>query len=128
MNLTEAVNHWIISAEENLKTAEALFQTKRYAACLFYCHLFLEKILKAHIVKNTKENPPYSHKLEDLTQLTKLSFSKKQLILLAEVTKFNIQARYDNIKLDLHKKANKKYTAYYLEKCKELFTWLKKEL
>lgn len=55
MNTEEMVDYWKRSAEEDLITAESMFKTKRYLPCLFYSHLFIEKIIKAIVVKNTKE-------------------------------------------------------------------------
>jgi len=70
----EIVDYWIKSAAEDLITAESLFKSRRYLPCLFYCHLFVEKIIKALIVKKTRNNPPYGHKLVRLAKLTTINF------------------------------------------------------
>jgi HEPN domain-containing protein len=96
--------------------------------CLFFCHLFIEKIIKALVVKATEKPTPYGHKLSKLAKFTKIDFSEGQLDLLDELTAFNIEARYDDYKFHFYKKATKKYTQEYLSKSKDIYQWLKKKL
>lgn len=42
--MKEQIDFWEKSAKKDIKTAEDLFNLKRYDACLFFCHLSLEKI------------------------------------------------------------------------------------
>ncbi len=128
MNTNEMVNYWIESSQEDLKTAQGLFRLRRYHHCLFFCHLFVEKVIKALIVKVTGHPAPYGNKLSKLAKLTKIDFSDRQLDLLDELTAFNIEARYNDYKFQFYKKATKKYTQGYLKKAKDLYIWLKKRL
>jgi len=48
------VNYWLNSSIEDMKTSKVLFTNKRYAPCLFYMHISLEKLFKALIVQNLK--------------------------------------------------------------------------
>ncbi len=128
MNTREMVNYWIRSSNEDLKTATGLFRLMRYPHCLFFCHLFVEKIIKALVVKGTGHPAPYGHKLSKLARLTKIDFSDKQLDLLDELTAFNIEARYDDYKFQFYRKATKKYTQIYLKKAKDIYLWLKKKI
>ena len=57
------VKYWLKTAEHDYETMEGLFKIKRYADCLFYAHITLEKILKASVVKQTKEDARYTHNL-----------------------------------------------------------------
>lgn len=113
---------------EDVETAEAMFETKRHLPCLFYCHLFVEKIIKAVIVKTTGEPPPYGHKLLRLAELAGIEWDKAQGMLLADLTRFNIRARYEDYKQILYKQATKQFTKSYLADAKELYVWLKKKL
>jgi len=45
---------------------------------------------------------------------------------LADISAFNIQARYDDHKLSFYKKANKRFAAKYIQITKEILAWLKK--
>ena len=128
MKAQQMINYWLKSAQEDIITAESLFKTQRFLPCLFYCHLFIEKIIKAIIIKNTKKDAPYGHKLSRLAKSTNLPFAQKQVNLLNDLTAFNIKARYQDYKFSLYKKATKTYTLNYLIKAKKLYLWIKKSL
>ena len=128
MEISEMVNYWFEGAEDDLKTAKSLFVSKRYHHCLFFCHLFLEKIIKALVVKKTKQQTPYVHNLVRLSELSGIEFSEEQLDLLAEITSFNIEARYNDYKRKFFKKATKEYTEGYFKKAKDIYLWLKSKL
>ena len=128
MKISEMINYWFEGAEDDLKTAESLFVSKRYHHCLFFCHLFLEKIIKALVVKKTKQQAPYVHNLVRLSELSGIEFSEEQLDLLAEITSFNIEARYNDYKRKFFKKATKEYTEGYFKRAKDIYLWLKSKL
>jgi len=125
--LNEQINYWKKSAERNWETTLSLFGTKHYDACLFFCHLTLEKLLKGLAVKQTEQAIPHIHDLERLAELVKLNLTKKQIINLKIISEFNISGRYDNIKFAFYKKCSKKYTEKYFNISKELYLWLKKQ-
>jgi len=52
---------------------------------------------------------PYTHDLVRLARITGIEFSKEQMDYLREISGFNIEARYDNIKMEFYKKASKNY-------------------
>ena len=64
------VDYWVGSSQEKHKTMVGLYKIKRYADCLFFGHLILEKILKALTVQATKDIAPRSHNLPYLAQLS----------------------------------------------------------
>ena len=128
MSKEEAVNYWVKSSELDLGAAKDLFKTKHYHHCLFFCHLFVEKILKALTVKNTGENPLPIHKLRLLAKDTGVEFSEEQLKLLDKITDFNIKARYNDVKFKFYKMATKEFTKEYFEKSKGIHQWLKKQI
>lgn len=119
--IKKLVNYWLETAADDLATVDALFQIKRYVGALFWAHLLLEKTLKAHVVKSTKTEAPYSHDLLRLAQLAKLDLNKEDEDLLDAVNRFNIRARYPDYKLTIHKEATAKYTANYIAKIKALY-------
>lgn len=128
MTPKEMVAYWKKDAAEDVLTAESLFATKRYLPCLFYSHLFNEKILKALVVQATSEPSPFGHKLERLANIAKLDLSPEQRKLLNDLTAFNINARYQDYKDSLYKKATKDYTEGYLMAAKEIYLWLENKL
>lgn len=122
----EVVKYWLTASKEDFDSAEILFENKKYHHALFFCHLSIEKMLKAIIVKSTKTAPPLIHDLIRLAEKAKLPLSEAQINELAEITTFNIEARYDDYKLSFRKKAKMRFSLKYLEKTKEILQWLSK--
>ena len=122
----EVVKYWLTASKEDFDSAEILFENRKYHHALFFCHLSIEKILKAIIVKSTKTAPPLIHDLIKQKEKAKLPLNDSQINELAEITTFNIQARYDDYKLSFRKKAKKRFSLKYLEKTKEILQWLSK--
>ncbi|MEW6086943.1 MAG: HEPN domain-containing protein [bacterium] len=126
-NVNKQIDYWKETAQRDWKTALGLFKIKRYDACLFFCHLTLEKILKGLVVKQTNHPSPFIHDLEKLAFLSKLKLTEQQIQDLRTISTFNIAARYDNIKLAFYKKCTKNFTEKYLLTTKKLYLWLKRE-
>lgn len=127
VTIEKQVKYWQNSAERNWATAQDLFKTKHYDACLFFCHLTLEKILKAIVTRVIQESVPYTHDLEKLARLANLKLTIRQLQDLKTITTFNITARYDEIKLAFYKRCTFAFTQKYLKISEKLYLWFKKE-
>lgn len=115
------VQYWLTSSKDDLDTAEKLFAVKKYHHCLFFVHLSLEKLLKAIFV--SKKNLPASpiHDLVRLSEKAELNLEGSTLIRLAEISTFNVAARYDDYKLKFYKKATETYAKEWLEIGKSLY-------
>jgi len=72
--------------------------------------LVVEKILKAIFLTKHDTYPPPTHKLVQLANSSKIKIDSKTELELAEITTFNVEARYDILKERLYKKATKEYT------------------
>jgi HEPN domain-containing protein len=119
---------WFAASVDDLQTAIELFSLKRHSACLFFCHLSIEKILKAIFLKKHDTYPPPIHNLLRLAKLSSLILDHEEQVLLVEMNTFNVEARYDILKEALYKKADNAYTKNYLDKAKQLIDIFKKEL
>ena len=128
LNTKKVIKYWLTTAEHNYRTAKFLLEGRRYPESLFFCHLMIEKVLKALIVHRTKTHAPYTHKLVDLAKLAKIDLSPKQIDALTTITEFNIAARYNEIKFGFYKRCTKTYTEKYFSISEELYLWLKKQL
>lgn len=69
-NIEKQIEYWKSGADSDLETAEILIQNKKFVQGLFFCHLCIEKITKAILVKETNQIPPKSH---DIFYLAKKS-------------------------------------------------------
>lgn len=47
LNIKNQIDYWVNGADEAFQTAEILIAQKRMLHGLFFCHLAIEKILKA---------------------------------------------------------------------------------
>lgn len=64
MTKVEYINYWKLTAEKDWDAVGHLFEKGDYLHALFFAHLVVEKILKAHFVKdNTADIPPKTHNL-----------------------------------------------------------------
>lgn len=127
MELEEKVTFWKIKAKENYRLAQQHYKLKNYAWCLFLCHLALEKMLKARVLESTKREAPYTHDLVLLAKLTHIKFGDQTLEYLDTINKFNIEARYEDYKDKLKRRADATYTKKILDITKDLFTWFSKQ-
>lgn len=127
-DIRKLVQYWIDGSDYDIKTSAGLFQKKRYPYVLFFCHLAVEKLLKAIIVKETGEHAPFTHNLLFLSGTARLELSKRFEQLLIELSKFNIEARYPDYTMSLYKIADAGYTKAYLTDTREFLQWLKKDL
>ena len=125
MNIDEKVKYWVHISDKDIPVMEHLYESGDYSYSLFIGHLALEKILKAHFVKNIKETPPRTHDLFKLAKLTSLDFSEEQLKFLINVNTFNMEARYPDEKLNFYKICTYEFTTENITQIKELHLWLK---
>jgi len=79
MNVKKLQNYWFAGYKDAFLTAEKLYETKRYHHALFFGHLALEKILKAVVDKQTKEQAAATHDLVKLARDTGLEISPEIL-------------------------------------------------
>ena len=124
----EVIKYWLAASKEDFDTAEILCQNKKYHHALFFCHLSIEKTLKAIIVKSRKTAPPLIHDLVRLAERAGMPLNELQKNELAEITTFNIEARYVDYRLSFRKKAKKQFSLKYLDKTKEILRWLNKHV
>jgi predicted nucleotidyltransferase/HEPN domain-containing protein len=117
-NWQKAIKYWSDSSKYDFSAAKILFENGRYNHALFFCHLSLEKKLKAIIVKKLNISPPYMHDLVRLAEKAYIAMNDFMRVELAEISTFNIAARYDDLKLNFAKKANKRFAGKYYKKDK----------
>ena len=90
MNVAKQTEYWITTAEDDLVTAEILMTKKRLLHSLFFCHLTIEKAIKAHFVKQTGEYAPKSHNLFFLNEKAMLNFSEDEYVFLGILMKYQL--------------------------------------
>ncbi|KAF0146839.1 MAG: HEPN domain-containing protein, partial [Ignavibacteria bacterium] len=70
MEQSKQIEYWTKAATLDLQSAIDIFESgKNFHFCLFLCHLSIEKLLKAFVVKITNDFPPKTHNLLRLAEL-----------------------------------------------------------
>ncbi len=128
MTEKDLIKFWINGSDEALKVAEDLYRLDHRSFCLFFCHLTLEKALKAILAKKFPGESYYIHSLSKLATTAGLNLPTGWLETLDEISTFNVKARYNDIKLELYKRATPAYTERFLSKTKEIQQWLKEKI
>lgn len=119
------ISYWIKGANEDLITAELLIQERRILHGLFFCHLVIEKGIKAHVVKVTGEIAPKSHNLIYLSEKSSLSFEEDTVLFLGILMKYQLQGRYPDYRPEIPKPSD---YSEYLTKTKSILQWLVEKL
>ena len=123
LDIKKQIKHWRSGAVEDWEVARSLVAQGRLRHGLFFAHLTLEKVLKAHVCRAERILAPPIHNLVRLADKAGLSLDSDQRNLLAEVNSFNIEGRYPELFLPLpsrHEADN------YIEKIGELLECLNK--
>ena len=124
--IEEQFKYWEITAEHDWEIAQFLWHSKKYDACLFYCHLTIEKYLKGLVVLETGKIAPFIHDLEELARKSGIVPADSDLRKLGEFTYFNVACRYVDFKKSFWKLCNKTYSEPYFKEAKKIIIWLKK--
>ncbi len=115
------VEYWQKSAKRDYETMLGLFKLKRYPESLFFGHIALEKILKALVVKKTGKEAPKIHDLVKLAELASLDLEKEEVVLLKIINRFNMRARYPDVKLRFYQRCDYNYANRHLRNIKDLY-------
>lgn len=125
MDIEKQIYYWRRSSELDLQTENDIFESgKNLHFCLYLCHLSLEKLIKAIVVKITKEFPPKSHNLLRLAEIAKIELSEGQIAFFEELNQFQLSTRYPDEKFTLYTIATKEFVNERFNKMKELYNWL----
>lgn len=116
------------SGGDALKTARILRAKRRYHHSLFFCHLAIEKMLKALYLKNSGKHPPFIHDLAKLAVLAGAAPTASQMEELAEIASFNVAARYDDDKEAFRNKARGGYFRRWFLICEGYCRWLRTQI
>lgn len=127
-NKENLVNHWIKSSDKDFKTMEDLFRTRNNNWALFLGHLVIEKLLKALYVKTKSEYPPMIHDLRRIYEKCELHLDPEIAFILDTITRFNINARYDDYKQTFDQLCTDSFTKEWIEKTKECRLWIRAKL
>lgn len=125
MTKDEYIDYWKISAEKSWQVAHDLFDKADFVESLFFAHLALEKLLKAHWVRDNKNDfPPRTHNLRHLVSQINLVFSVEETAFLELMTTFQLEGRYPDAKFTIYQRFDQQATKAVLDEAAILYEWL----
>ncbi len=124
LDVDALVSDWKADSLSSWDDARYLIEDKRITLGLFALHLSLEKILKTHIIKQTRVLAPKIHDLVRLAQLAQVDLSSEQIDFLSRMNFYAIHGRYLGAKFPIPSQQTAKE---YLYIAKELMEWLAKQ-
>jgi len=94
INILKQIEYWRNTAESDIETATILINSGKYVEGMFFCHLSIEKIIKALVVKQTENIPVKSHDLFYLLDIAKIQFTEEQSNFMQILMKYQLEGRY----------------------------------
>jgi HEPN domain-containing protein len=125
VDISQQVVYWRNGAEEDWEVANQLVNSGKTRHGMFFAHLALEKLLKAHICKKTEKLAPKIHNLVRLAEIAQLPLKSQDLDTLAEMNEFNLEGRYP---ITFVSPPTKKESQAYMKRAKGIFEWLTQKL
>jgi len=126
IDVQKQVEYWKKSSTEDLLAAsDIITRDKHIRQGLFFLHLALEKMLKAHVCKTIQDVPPRIHDLVRLVNIAGIALSQDKIDLLLEVNALNLEGRYPEYEIP---STSLQEAKVYLAQGEELIKWLSKQL
>ena len=122
------IKYWTESSDVDYSTMLDLYKTKHYHWSLFIGHLVIEKLAKAIYVKKNKDHPPFIHDVRRIIEKAGISLTNEQIVICDTISRFNINARYDDYKRRFYKLCTKEFATEWLNEIKECRGWIKNML
>ena len=125
VDIGEHIAYWRNGAEDDWDAAKQLIDGSKIRQGMFFAHLALEKLLKAHVCKNSGKLAPKIHNLVRLSEIAGLQLKPEDIEILAEMNEFNLEGRYPVTFLP---PPTKKESLEFMKKAEGIFEWLTQKL
>lgn len=119
---------WLKQAVYDMKTAEAMFKSKRHIYAVFMCHLSIEKAMKGIYAQKMKGVPPKTHNLIYLVEKMNLKLPETSYDFVFTLNGLSVPTRYPDDLQRLLNTYTKAKTGKILNQGKEVLKWLKTKL
>ncbi len=125
IDIAKQIVYWRASAEEDWVVAQKLVADESIRHGLFFAHLALEKMLKAHVCRTTNALAPRIHSLTHLAEIAQLAMGSDYAKVLGEMNDFNLEGRYPEFELGVPTLAEARG---YMRRSEEVYRWLVQKL
>jgi HEPN domain-containing protein len=124
-NKQQHIDYWKATAVDDLDTVDYLFEGRKYLQALFFTHLSLEKVLKAHWVNYNEANvPPKTHNLLQLYDRSGLELTEENTDFMQNMNAYQIEGRYPDYLTNLNSRIQREDTHKIISEAKILFQCL----
>ena len=125
VDVRKQIEYWAKSSDEDFAAAQSLLEKGHLRHSLFFAHLAIEKMLKAHVTRQTKDIPPRIHNLVRLAKLAQLNPDYDQLEFLREFNLYQLEGRYPD---DKPVSIGLSLAREEIQKAEQIIVWLKTQL
>ena len=125
MDMQKQIAYWSTGAEEDFAASQTLLEKGHLRHGMFFAHLALEKILKAHVVKATQNIPPRIHSLTLLAEKSCLVLDSARSDFLKDFNLYQMEGRYP---FEDRVWVNSVQARSDMSAAKEMLEWLKAQL
>jgi len=101
-----------------------MLQTGHYLYVIFFCHLSIEKALKAVISETSSQMPPRSHDLLFLVGLSGMTPTESHLDFIGVLNNAHIATRYPSDLRQARRQYPRKIAGEYLKTTVEVIKWI----
>jgi len=115
---------WIDGADEALRIAEQQLDSGRHLWAIFFCHLTIEKMLKAAVINRTGEAAPKTHNLRYLTGLAGMPTDHPHFEFISKLSDLSVPTRYPEDLMEIGAAFTKDVAKQYTLKAREVMTWI----
>lgn len=125
MNIEKHINYWRTGSDEDWEMVEIAMEKGKIRHGLFFLHLAMEKLIKAHVMRKTAELPPRIHNLVRLMACASIPLDQTQENILQVLNKYCMEGRYAN---DVDPAPTRQRAMEILKLIQEMRTWLISQL
>ncbi len=123
--MTKPTDEWLLQADYDMETADAMFDKGRYIYTVFMCHLSIEKVLKGLYQRRLNELPPKVHNLTYLAEKTGISLPGNLNDHMVYLNRLSIPTRYPEDLRKVQKALSKEKSFEILEQSRKVLQWIK---
>ncbi len=125
MTKTDHIAYWKDTAAFDWPAVQRMMQAGDFVHGLFFAHLVIEKLSKAHWVKdNAGDVPPRTHNILRLWQATQLAPTPDQEGTATVLNDYQLEGRYPDYQRRLYATTTAIYAQQLLIEITALHTWL----
>jgi HEPN domain-containing protein len=128
--MSDKVEYWLDLCDDDLITARALLDKERLLHMGVFCHMIVEKSLKAVVANRTSAIPPKIHDLPKLANLAGLwdVLLDNQKELMKKLIPLQIEARYPEYKERIADTLTVELCRQILKETEGFLCWIKQQL